>query len=388
MRKRIVLLGASGSIGTQTIDVIDRHADRFELVGFSVGTQVDKAIAILRQHPVKMVCLANADDAANVATLFPDTKVVCGDEGLLELCRLNDYDVLVNALVGYVGLKPTVEAICQHKQIALANKETLVIAGEVVMQLAKANGVSIVPIDSEHSAIFQCLQSIRKSDIRNLWITASGGAFRTKKHDELADVTVKDALAHPNWKMGAKITVDSATMVNKGFEIIEAHWLFDIPYDQIHPLYHPQSIVHSMVECVDGATMAQLGSADMRVPIQYALTYPDRFEIDPSHDLNWFNPVDLHFEPLSLTRYPLLKCCLDMANKGNIFTSVLNAANEVANQAFRNGDIGYYDLENVILATCAAAKPSPCVTLESLWQAQQWAFGYATDLIYKERCEC
>ena len=388
MRKRIVLLGASGSIGTQTIDVIDRHGDRFELVGFSVGQQVDKAIAILKQYPVKMVCIANADDAAKVSALFPDTKVVSGDEGLLELTRLSDYDVLVNALVGYVGLKPTVEAIVHHKQIALANKETLVIAGEVVMRLAKDYGVTIVPIDSEHSAIFQCLQGVRKCDIRNLWITASGGAFRNKNHDELANVTVADALAHPNWEMGAKITVDSATMVNKGFEIIEAHWLFDIPYERIHPLYHPQSIVHSMVECVDGATMAQLGSADMRVPIQYALTYPDRIEIDPNHDLNWFNPLDLHFEPLSFTRYPLLKCCLDMAKKGNIFTSVLNAANEVANAAFRKGDIGYYDLENVIMATCAAAKPSACVTLETLWQAQQWAFGYATDLIYKERCEC
>lgn len=388
MRKRIVLLGASGSIGTQTIDVIRRHKDQFELVAFSVGNQVDKAIEILKEFPVSHVCVGKDEDVSKVVALYPEIHVSNGDEGLLQLCRLTDYDVLVNALVGYVGLKPTVEGIRNHKQIALANKESLVIAGEVVMRMAKENGVTIVPIDSEHSAIFQCLQGIRHEDIRNLWITASGGAFRDKTHDQLANVTVEDALAHPNWVMGAKITVDSATMVNKGFEIIEAHWLFDIPYEKIHPLYHPQSIVHSMVECNDGATMAQLGSADMRVPIQYALTYPKRYEIDPNHDLNWNQLLDLHFEPLSMTRYPLLKCCLDMAKKGNVFTSVLNAANEVANAAFRKGLIGYYDLENIIMKTCDAALASECVTLETLWQAQQWAFGYATDLVNKECNAC
>ena len=385
MRKRIVLLGASGSIGTQTLDVIDKHPDLFELVAFSVGHQVDKAIDILHHFSVSFVCVSKEDDAKRIHALFPDVDVHHGDEGLLFLARLEHYDVLVNALVGYVGLMPTIEAINHHKQIALANKETLVIAGEVVMALAKANDVKIVPIDSEHSAIFQCLQSIRHEDIKALWITASGGAFRNKRHDELGNVTVKDALAHPNWVMGAKITVDSATMVNKGFEIIEAHWLFDIPYEKIHPLYHPQSIVHSMVECIDGATIAQLGSADMRLPIQYALTYPSRFVIDPDHDLDWCKPWDLHFEPLSFSRYPLLKCCLDMAQKGNIFTSVLNAANEVANKAFRDGTISYYALEKIIIDTCDAATPASCVTLETLVNAQQWAFDYANALVNKEQ---
>ena len=388
MKKRIVLLGASGSIGMQTIDVIRRHPDQFELVAFSVGQQVDKAIEILKEFNVSMVCVGNESDVSKISTVFENVHVVNGNQGLLELCRIVNYDVLVNALVGYVGLKPTVEGIKNHKQIALANKESLVIAGEVVMQMAKENDVKIIPIDSEHSAIFQCLQGIRHQDIRNLWITASGGAFRNKTHDQLGGVTVKDALAHPNWVMGAKITVDSATMVNKGFEIIEAHWLFDIPYEKIHPLYHPQSIIHSMVECNDGATMAQLGSADMRLPIQYALTYPNRYSIDASHDLNWNQMMDLHFEPLSFSRYPLLKCCLDMAQKGNVFTSVLNAANEVANGAFRDGKIGYYALEDIIMKTCAAASPSECVTLETLWQAQQWAFGYATDLVNKECKAC
>lgn len=379
--KRIVLLGASGSIGTQTIDVIRKHSDQFELVAFSVGKRIEKVREILAEFNVTFVCVGSKEAKERLTLEYPHVTFTYGDDGLVECASLANYDVLVNALVGYVGLKPTLAGIDHAKEIALANKETLVVGGQLVMAKSKEKHVPIVPIDSEHSAIFQCLQGNRHSDIRKLWITASGGAFRNLTREQLSDVTAEDALKHPNWAMGDKITIDSATMVNKGFEVLEAAWLFDIDIDRIEAIMHPQSIVHSMVEYVDGAFMAQLGVADMRLPIQYALTYPNRYECPEDHTLDFSHMMTMEFKPLDQQRFPLFKLALDMGKKGNIFPCVFNAANEVANSAFRAHQISYYQLEDIIQRVCDRASAVECVTLDALQSANDWAVCEANKLI-------
>lgn len=380
--KKIMLLGASGSIGQQSIDVIFHHSDQFELVGFSVGYQIDKAIDILSRFDIKIACVIKKEDAQVLALKFPQVKIVYGDQGLIQCASYQDYDTLVNALVGFSGLHPTVYAIKNHKEIALANKETLVVGGEYISFLAKENNVSIVPIDSEHSAIFQCLLGYNKKQVKRLYITASGGAFRNLKYEQLANVTASQALQHPNWKMGDKITIDSATMVNKGFEIMEASWLFGIDIDNITPLLHPASIVHSMVEYEDGAVLAQLGSVDMRLAIQFALTYPNRYPVINSDSLDFSKAMDIHFEPMDYNRFKLLSLCIDMAKKKGLYPCVLNGANEVANLAFRENKISYYQLENIIIETC---NNNPFinekVNLQSIDKADKWAREYATSLI-------
>lgn len=383
-KKRIVLLGASGSIGSQTLDVIRKHSDQFELVAFSVGKRVEKVADIIDEFKVNTVCVGNSCELVNLQKAYPNVTFTYGDHGLIELANLSNYDTLVNALVGYVGLKPTMAALDHAKEIALANKETLVVGGELVMRKAKENGIPIVPIDSEHSAIFQCLQGNRKSDVKKLWITASGGAFRNLNRDQLANVTASDALKHPNWAMGDKITIDSATMVNKGFEVLEAHWLFDIDLDNIAAIMHPQSIVHSMVEYVDGAFMAQLGVADMRLPIQYALTYPNRYNCPNHQTLDFSQAMSLNFKPLDTQRFPLFKLAIDMGKKGNIFPCVFNAANEVVNKAYRDGLINYYQLEEMIHTVCDRAQGVQCVTLDTLQSSNDWAVDMATQLINRE----
>lgn len=379
--KRIMLLGASGSIGQQTIDVIGHHLDQFQLVGFSVGRRVESALAILKDYNVEIVCVQKAEDVTRIKDVYPNQHVVWGDDGLIECAAYSDYDVLVNALVGYVGLKPTVKALECDKDIALANKETLVVGGQIVMDLAKKHEKKVIPIDSEHSAIFQCLQGVNRKDVTKLWITASGGAFRDLSHDEVLNKKAVDALKHPNWVMGAKITIDSATMVNKGFEVLEASWLFDMPLDQIQAIMHPQSIVHSLIECNDGAILAQLGSADMRLPIQYALTYPDRYEI-PGHEAFTLDQVfSLDFKPIDLNRFPLFALCIECGKKGNIYPCVFNAANEVANLAYREDKITYEQLEHIITQVCSKVTPSNCVTLDTLAQANDWAVALANSMI-------
>lgn len=348
--KRIVLLGASGSIGVQTIDVVLSHPEEFEIKALSIGYNVAVLKDILTKVHPEVVCVVRKEDAVTLSTEYSDIRFVYGDEGLVELAGLEGYDVLVNALVGFAGLLPTMRAIETGHDIALANKETLVVGGSFVMEAAKKHGVMLTPIDSEHSAIFQCLQGNQHHEVRRLIVTASGGSFRNRTRDQLKGVTVQEALSHPNWSMGAKITIDSATMMNKGFEVIEAHWLFGFDFDHIDVVMHPESVVHSMVEFVDTAVVAQLGTPDMRLPIQYALSWPRRLTLK-SESLDFTKLSALHFAPASFERFPLLGLAYEVGRKQGNLPAVLNAANEVANQAFRDGRIEFLDIEELVIST-------------------------------------
>lgn len=350
--RKIILLGANGSIGTQTLDVIKDK--EFEVVGMSVGHDLELAKKNIAEFKPEIVCTRTFDEMLELQKEF-NLKMVYGDEGLIEVATYmpNEEILLVVALVGSIGLAPTVKAIEIGRNIALANKETLVMAGDVVMDLAKKHHVTIFPIDSEHSAIYQTLVGENKEDINRLIITASGGSFRELSREELENVTLSDALKHPNWQMGAKITIDSSTMMNKGFEVIEAHHLFDIPYEKIDTILHPESIVHSMVEFNDSSIKAQMGVSDMRIPILYALTYPDRVVYD--NKLSLINR-NLSFKELSFKRFPCLRMAYEAGMKGNIYPTVLNASNEAAVQLFQEGKISYLTIEKIIGEALANTK--------------------------------
>ncbi|THG91382.1 1-deoxy-D-xylulose 5-phosphate reductoisomerase [Alkalihalobacillus alcalophilus ATCC 27647 = CGMCC 1.3604] len=349
MVKKIGLLGSTGSIGTQTLDVIREHPEQFLLISMSVGQNIDLAKKQIQEFKPKLVSVLSDNDKEKLKLEFGDkVEVVSGHEGLVEVAVHEDVDVLVNAVIGSVGLKPTLAAIEEKKQIAIANKETLVTAGHLVTEAANRNGVTLLPVDSEHSAIFQALNGERTMDIERLILTASGGSFRDLTRDALKNVTVEQALNHPNWSMGAKITIDSATMMNKGLEVIEAHWLFNIPYEQIDVLLHKESIIHSMVEFHDKSVMAQLGTPDMRVPIQYALTYPKRLERLNGDRLNLWDIGTLNFAKLDFERYRSIAYAYEAGKKGGSFPTVLNAANEEAVAAFLNKRISFLEIERLI----------------------------------------
>jgi len=346
--KNIVLLGASGSIGIQTLDVISKHPEHLNCIGISVGKNTTWLKEHLTNHTYQLVCIQDPLQVPFFESWFPNQVFTSGDEGLIQLACLKEADVFVNALVGFSGLIPTLKAIESKKAIALANKETLVVAGELVMKAVRENGVRLTPIDSEHSAIFQALQGNRIDNVERLIITASGGSFRNRSREELEFVTAKEALNHPNWSMGSKITIDSATMVNKAFEVIEAHWLFDLPYTKIETIIHEQSIIHSMVEYCDGSIMAQLGTPDMRVPIQYALLAPERLTLD-SKRLDFKSLKALTFKEVNREFYPLFKRILEEAKKGGDRMVVVNAANEIAVDAFLKGKIPYLSIESLVM---------------------------------------
>lgn len=348
MTKHISLLGATGSIGIQTLDILKEHPEEFNLVAFSVGRNLDKAREILRDFKPSLVSVQEESDSRMLQQEFPKIQFTYGSKGLVEVATHSDTSVLVNAVLGSVGLESTLEAIKQQKTIALANKETLVTAGHLVMAAAEKYQTSILPVDSEHSALFQSMNGENRSEISKLILTASGGSFRDKSREELADVTIKDALNHPNWSMGAKITIDSATMMNKGLEVIEAHVLFDIPYDDIEVVLHRESIIHSMVEFQDTSIMAQLGTPDMRVPIQYALSYPNRLPRKNAKRLNLVEIGKLHFEEMNLKRFHALKLAYDAGRAGGTMTTVLNAANEAAVALFLEERISFLEIEELI----------------------------------------
>ena len=342
--KGVYIVGASGSIGTQTLDVIREYHNEFKVVGLSLGRDLIKAKQIIEEFKPEIICLREKKEL----DLSYKPIIVYGDEGLLKVASYHKFDkeVFVNALVGISGLMPTVVAINSKKDIALANKETLVVAGDIIKSLIKDKGVQLTPIDSEHSAILECLQVENKKDVKRLIITASGGSFRDKTREELIDVTKEMALAHPNWSMGSKITIDSATMMNKGFEVIEAHHLFDIPYNKIDTILHKESIVHSMVEYDDGVIKAAIGSADMHTPIAYALRYPKHEHIT-NKPLNLIG-LNLHFEELSMDRYPCLEYAYYAVSRGGVYPAVLNASNEAAVWLFLNDRIKFLDIEKII----------------------------------------
>ena len=376
--KKIALLGASGSIGLQTIDVIEQHPDCFVLVAMSIGKNIQVIDKILQKHTPKLLCVQREEDAFLLSEKYHDIEIVFGDEGLLRIAEYADYDVLVNALVGFAGLKPTLQAIQHKKDIALANKECLVVAGHFIQEAVKKHQVQLLPIDSEHSAIFQALQGNKKSNIRRLLITASGGSFRNLSREDLHDVTKADALKHPNWTMGDKITIDSATMMNKGFEVIEAHWLFDVDYENIEVLLHKESVIHSLIEFVDKSVLAQLGIPDMRLPIQYALSFPDRIELAvDSYDFS--TKTELHLEPIDFARYPLLELAFEIGKKGGNLPAVMNAANEVAVRAFLDEKIPFLKIEEYVIAACKHFEYIEEVTLEDIFYYDNAARVWITE---------
>lgn len=347
--KNVILLGATGSIGTQVLDII-RDSDKYKLVAFSFGENVQKAREIIKEFSPEVVCMKNATYIEEFEKEFPNVTYLIGNLGLQTIAAYDTKNPLViNALVGAVGLIPTATAVENGRDVLLANKETLVIGGEIIMQKAKEKGVKIVPIDSEHSAIFQLLVGKNKDDIKRLIVTASGGSFRDKTRKMLEDVTKEEALDHPNWKMGAKITIDSATMMNKGFELIEAHYLFDIDIDKIVPILHKESIIHSMVEFNDSSIFAQMGTADMRLPIQYAMEYPRHLYHECFKPLDLVSVGVLHFEEVSFERYPLVKCAIDAIKKGKLQPTILNAANEACVKLFLEDKIKFLEIESIII---------------------------------------
>lgn len=371
--KKILLLGCSGSIGKQTIDIIKEHKDSLQLVGVSVYNNVDYLKELLAEFDIKFAYLKNYNEELN--NLYPNTKFFYGDNGLEEIAK-EDYDLLVNALVGFVGFVPTLNAINANKDIALANKETLVAGGQIIMKAIKEKGVKLFPIDSEHSAILQCLQGHNKKDVKKLIITASGGSFRDKRRDELEDVTLEDALHHPNWSMGSKITIDSATMMNKGFEIIEAHYLFDIPFDKIEPVLHYSSIVHSMVEYEDGSVIAQMSNPDMHLPIRYALLFPNNLKDENSQYLDFSKMLNLDFRPVDYGRYPLVKLAKEVGSLEGSFGAILIGANDEAVSLFLNRHIKFMEIEEYIFDTLKHAHFIQNPNVKDIIEANRWAKDY------------
>ena len=350
--KQIAILGSTGSIGTQTLDVVRQYPEAFSVYALSAHRSIDLLIKQALEFNPAVVCIADETYYRPLCEALSDLpiRVLAGEKALAEMVTMPAIDVVVAAMVGYAGLRPTIEAIKAKKTIALANKETLVVAGEIIDRLAKRYKVDILPVDSEHSAIFQSLVGEDMTSVEKLLLTASGGPFRNFTLEQMQHVTAAEALRHPNWEMGAKITIDSASMMNKGFEVIEARWLFDIPVDKIQVLVHPQSVVHSAVQFVDGSVKAQLGTPDMRMPIQYALTYPERWMSDVAR-LDLFATHSLTFEEPDVKRFPNLALAYEAMNKGGNMPCVLNAANEVVNLAFREGKCGFMQMSDVIAKT-------------------------------------
>lgn len=346
--KYISLLGATGSIGKQTVDIILKNKEEFSLVAMSVGKNIQFARKIINELSPDLVSTMEKQDAELLRSEFPNIIFTYGENGITEVAVYHKAEIVVNGVMGSVGLQPTLSAIEAKKTIAIANKETLVTAGHLVMEAAKRQGVAILPVDSEHSAIYQALQGEQEKNIERIILTASGGSFRNRTREELVHVTVEEALNHPNWSMGAKITIDSASMMNKGLEVIEAHWLFDLPYEKIDVLLHQESIIHSMVEFHDSSIIAQLGSPDMRVPIQYALTYPDRIPLPSAKRLNLADVGTLHFQKMDLERFRCLKFAYEAGRAGGSYPTVLNAANETAVGAFLKGAITFLQIEDLV----------------------------------------
>lgn len=346
--KQIAILGSTGSIGTQTLEVVRENGD-IQVLAMAAGNNIALLEQQIREFHPKLVAVWSEEKAKELRGRIKDTKteVMCGMDGLIAVSVYKDVEILVTAIVGMIGIRPTIEAIKAGKHIALANKETLVTAGHIIMPLAKEYGVSILPVDSEHSAIFQSLQGNEHKSIHKILLTASGGPFRGKKEEDLLNIKVEDALKHPNWTMGQKITIDSSTMINKGLEVIEAKWLFDVDVDQVQVVVQPQSIIHSMVEYVDGAIMAELGTPDMKLPIQYALYYPERRYL-PGDRLDFWSLGKIDFEKPDMKTFYGLELAYEAGRKGGSLPTVFNAANELAVSKFLNCEIKYLEIMEIV----------------------------------------
>lgn len=378
--KKIALIGSTGSIGTQTLDVLRAYPEEFRLEGLAAGSNVELFARQVQEFRPRKASVATKELADRIRPQLPEgVQLYYGEQGLVEVAAGTDADTVVTAIVGSAGLPATLAAIEEGKHIALANKETLVTAGHLVTELARRKGVALLPVDSEHSAIFQCLNGEHREEVSQITLTASGGSFRDLTREQLREVTVEDALKHPNWAMGAKITIDSATMVNKGLEVIEAHWLFGLPFEQIGVLLHPESIIHSFVEYRDGSVIAQLGTPDMRVPIQYALTYPHRWT-SAAKRLSLAEVGKLHFREMDYDRFPCLRLAYECGKIGGTATSVYNAANEAAVARFLKGDIPFLQIETIIEKALAKHVAQAHPDLETIREADRWARALADTL--------
>lgn len=382
MRKQLAILGSTGSIGTQTLDVVAEHPDLFEVYTLTANNNVELLIEQAKRFNPDSVVIANEAHYPRLQEALKELpiKVYAGDEAIAQIVEAAPIDIVVTAMVGYAGLKPTIRAIEAHKTIALANKETLVVAGDLIKQLALDNRAPIIPVDSEHSAIFQCLVGEWDNPIDKIILTASGGPFRELSAEEMKHVTKNDALKHPKWNMGHKITIDSATLMNKGFEMIEAKWLFDVAPKDIEIAVHPQSIVHSMVQFKDGTVKAQLGVQDMRMPIRYALSYPARLE-SPNSKLTLEQYAQLTFERPDMERFPLLRYAFDAVAEGGNMPCIMNAANEIAVAAFLNDAIDYPSIARIVAETMAHVEFIASPGYEEYVHTNQLARDYAARLI-------
>ena len=374
--KKIAILGSTGSIGTQTLDVVREHSDELQVVALAAGSNKERLKEQIKEFHPKLVSLSDEKKAQELKEELAgeQVEVVCGMEGLIEVAGAASADVVVTAVVGMMGILPTMEAIKKGKDIALANKETLVTAGHLIIPMAKEYGVSILPVDSEHSAIFQSLQGEPKAALDKILLTASGGPFRGKSAEFLETVTLEDALNHPNWSMGPKITIDSSTMVNKGLEVMEAKWLFGVDYSQIEVVIQPQSIIHSMVQYVDGAIIAQLGTPDMRVPIEYALFYPERRSLSGDR-LDFSKLSQITFEKPDFKVFRGLSLAIEAGKTGGTMPTVFNAANERAVAKFLKGEIKYTDIVRSIEKCMDAHKVSAHPDLEEILATEQWVYS-------------
>lgn len=374
--KKIAILGSTGSIGTQTLEVVRENKD-IEVSGLAAGNNIERLEAQIREFAPEVVAVWSEERAKELADKVRDldVKIVSGMEGLIEISTLPEVEILVTAIVGMIGIRPTIAAITAGKHIALANKETLVTAGHIIMPLAKEHGVSILPVDSEHSAIFQSLQGGQERALHKILLTASGGPFRGRRWEDLQNVQVEDALKHPNWEMGRKITIDSSTMVNKGLEVIEAKWLFGVDVDQIEVVVQPQSIIHSMVEYVDGAVIAQLGTPDMKLPIQYALYYPERRYL-PGDRLDFRGLAQLTFEEPDLETFYGLRLAYEAGKAGGSLPTVFNAANEKAVSKFLNREIRFLEIPEMIQTCMEAHKNIANPSVDEILQTEAETYDY------------
>jgi 1-deoxy-D-xylulose-5-phosphate reductoisomerase len=378
--RRLAILGSTGSIGIQALDVVSRSPEQLRVVALSASSAWEPLIEQAREHGVRRIALADRDAAARAAEAWTGGEVLAGTDGIVQLVTDCECDMVLNGIVGSAGLVPSVAALGEGIDLALANKESLVVGGELVMQLAEATGAQIIPVDSEHSALFQLLASERPGTVDRLILTASGGPFRGMRSEQLEEVTVEQALAHPTWEMGGKITIDSATLMNKGLELIEAHHLFGIPYEQIDVVVHPQSIVHSLIQLCDGATLAHLGYPDMRVPISYALHYPERVDV-PLAPLDLVALGELTFEPADEQTFACLRLARKAARVGGTAPCTLNAANEIAVHAFLAGRLGFLEIARVIEETLGGLPAEQVHSFEALGDADGRARRLAAELV-------
>ena len=383
IKVNIALLGATGSIGKNTLEIISNHPDKFNLFACSVHNNIDELHSIINNFSPEFVVITNTDAGNKFKKSYSgNSKIIIGKEGLVEIASMDKVDTVVAAIVGFAGLESVIAALKSKKRVALANKETLVVAGHLITEIANKNNSKIIPVDSEHSAIFQCLQGEPENSISKIILTASGGPFRNLSLNELQNVTINQALNHPNWKMGKKVSIDSATMMNKGLEVIEAHWLFGLPKEKIKVLIHPQSIIHSMVEFVDGSVKAQMGIPDMKIPIQYALTFPERI-ISSNSKMNFSELKELTFMEVDKNKFPMLELAYFALEQGGTMPAIMNAANEVAVNSFLNGLVHFTKISDITSQIMLKHKLVQFPSIDDIFEADRWGRDAAENLIKK-----